>query len=169
MANPSENPDRNRPSAKVLRIGAAVAFVFLAAGCARPEPHVLKPSEFDRKTFGRPAGVPGVVQVCYSAAGITSDVVVRLAEEECAKFGKTAQLIEQDISDCPMVTPVAAKYICCPTAVDPLLRYRCSAGGGQVERLDGEQVREALAAQRRRTIELQRPKLMTRSKEERTP
>jgi hypothetical protein len=49
-----------------------------------------------------------------------------------------------------MATPIAANYLCCPSTVDPNLRYRCSAGGGQVERLNNEQLREALAAERRK-------------------
>ena len=130
-------------------IGAAWAFISVVTGCARPEPYVFKSSEFDRRSFSRQASVPGLVQICYSATATTSDAVVRMAEEECAKYGKTPQMIGQDISVCPMATPVTANYLCCPSTVDPNLRYRCSAGGGQVERLNNEQVREALAAERR--------------------
>ena len=71
-----------------------------------------------------------------------------MAEEECAKYGKTPQMIGQDISVCPAATPISANYLCCPSTVDPNLRYRCSASDGLVERLDNDQVREALAAER---------------------
>lgn len=142
--------NRERPPAKVLLIGVAGAFIFFLTGCARPEPYVFKTSEFDRRSFARAVSVPGLVQICYSAKATTSDAVVRLAEEECAKFGKTPQMIGQDISICPMATPVTANYLCCPSVVDPIERYRCSAAGGQVERLDNDQVREALAAERRK-------------------
>lgn len=93
-----------------------------------------------------------MIQVCYSAAAATSDAVIRVAEEECAKFGKTAQLIRQGVAVCPMATPVTASYLCCPSPANVNQRYRCSAGGGQVERLDNDQVREALAAERRKAL-----------------
>ncbi|OHC83785.1 MAG: hypothetical protein A3G73_07250 [Rhodospirillales bacterium RIFCSPLOWO2_12_FULL_67_15] len=141
---------RTRPPPGILLIGAAWAFVFIVSGCARPEPYVFRPSEFDRKTFARSASVPGLVQVCYTATAAPSDAVVRVAEEECAKYGKTPQMIGQDISVCPAATPISANYLCCPSTVDPNLRYRCSPGGGQVERLNNDQVREALAAERRK-------------------
>lgn len=124
-------------------------FLAVVAGCVRPEPFVNNVSEFDRRNIGQPAPVPGVVQICYHGPATTPETVLRLAEEECAKFGKTPQMIKQEISDCPIATPVAANYLCCPTLIDPNTRYRCSAAGGQVERLNNEQVREALAAQRR--------------------
>ncbi|MBM3950939.1 MAG: hypothetical protein FJ311_05750 [Rhodospirillales bacterium] len=131
------------------RAWLAIAVVALASACARPEPFVYKPAEFDRRNIGKPAPVPGIVQVCYHGPATSADAVLRLAEEECAKFGKSPQLIGQEITVCPMATPVAASYLCCPTTIDPNQRYRCSAAGGQVERLNNDQVREALAAQRR--------------------
>jgi hypothetical protein len=142
--------NRKRPLPIVVLCGAAGAFIAVLSGCARPEPFVFNNSEFDRRAFGRPASVPGLVQICYSSTATTSDAVIRLAEAECAKFGKTPQMIGQDISVCPMTTPVTANYLCCPSTVDPNLRYRCSAGGERVERLNNEQVREALAAGRRK-------------------
>ena len=151
MSTPGANGYRKRPPPNFLWIGAAWALVAILSGCARPEPYVFNSSEFERKNIGRPASVPGMVQVCYSAFATTPEAVVRVAEEECAKFGKTAQVIKQEISVCPMATPVAANYLCCPTAVDPNLRYRCSAGGSKVDHLNNDQVREALAAERRKT------------------
>ncbi len=132
-----------------LRFGLAVVLLSAVAGCARPEPFVYAPNEFDRRNIGRVASIPGIVQICYYAPSTTTEAVLRLAEEECAKFGKTPQMIGQDISVCPMATPIAANYLCCPTSVDVNLRYRCSASGGQVERLNNEQVREILSARRR--------------------
>jgi hypothetical protein len=132
-----------------VRVGLAAVFLAVLTGCARPEPFVYKESEFDRRNIARSAPVPGVVQICYHGPATTAEAVLRLAEEECAKFGKAPQMIGQEIYACPMTTPVAAHYLCCPTDVDPNLRYRCSATGGQVERLNNEQVREILAAQRR--------------------
>ncbi len=131
------------------RVGLVTVFLAVLSGCARPEPFVFKPDEFERRNIGRPAPVPGVVQICYHGPATTTEAVLRLAEEECAKFGKTPQMIAQELSVCPMATPIAANYLCCPTSVNPNARYRCSAAGGQVERLNNEQVRELLAAQRR--------------------
>jgi hypothetical protein len=137
--------------------GGLAALVVVLFGCAKPEPFVYAPSEFDRRNIGRPAAVPGVVQVCYHGPATTAEAVLRVAETECAKFGKTPQMIGQEIADCPMATPVAAKYLCCPTNVNPYQRYRCSATGGQVERLNNDQVREALTTQRREARQPSRP------------
>jgi hypothetical protein len=131
------------------RIGLAAVVLAVLAGCSAPEPFVFKDAEFNRRIIGRPAAVPGLIQVCYYGPATTIDAVLRLAEEECAKFGKTPQLIGQEVYVCPMTTPIAANYLCCPSAVEPSLRYRCSAAGGYVERLNNDQVREILAAQRR--------------------
>ena len=134
---------------KVAPVSLVCALAAILAGCARYEPFVLDPAEFDRKSIGRPARIPGPIQVCYSANVASTDAVIRLAENECAKFGKTPQMIGQDISACPITTPISAHYLCCPSIVDPALRYRCGAGEAKVERLNNEQVREALAAARR--------------------
>ncbi|MCC7016540.1 MAG: hypothetical protein IT564_04995 [Rhodospirillales bacterium] len=150
MDRPGFRETRMRPPPTILLAGAAWALIAILSGCARSEPFVFKNTEFDRRTFGRPASVPGLIQVCYSSTTTTPEAVIRVAEEECAKYGKMAQMIGQDISICPMTTPIAANYLCCPSTIDPNLRYRCSAGGGQVERLNNDQVREALAAERRR-------------------
>ena len=144
--------NRIQPSSNVVLIGAVCALAAIAAGCARPEPFVLNPSEFERRSIGKPARIPGVVQVCYAANVTSAEAVVRLAENECAKFGKTSQMIKQDISECPMATPITANYLCCPSVVEPNLRYRCSSGGAKVEHLNNEQVREALAAERLKPV-----------------
>ncbi len=152
MAYLGSRENRIRPASNITLFGAMCALAAVTAGCARPEPFVLNPSEFERRSIGKPARIPGVIQVCYAANVTSADAVVRLAEDECAKFGKTPQMIGQDISDCPAVTPITANYLCCPSAVDPNFRYRCSSGGAKVERLNNEQVREALAAERLKPV-----------------
>jgi hypothetical protein len=171
MGTLGANGNRRRPTPHVLRIGAAWALVTIFSGCARPElePYVFRASEFERKNIGRPASIPGLIQVCYSGSATTSDAVIRVAEAECAKFGKTAQMFRQDISECPLTMPVTATYLCCPTEIPPSQRYRCSATGGQVERLNNDQVRELLAAERRRAlISIENDRIIQKSKE-RTP
>ena len=124
---------------------AAVAL----SSCAMAEPHVYRPSEFDRRTFVKSvAAVPGEVQVCYAAKGTTPDEVLRLAEEECAKYSKSAQFIGNEVFNCPLSTPVAARYYCCPSPTLLTTGIRCGAAGGRVEWLTVDELNSLRKQQR---------------------
>ncbi len=124
---------------------AAVAL----SGCALAEPHVYRPGEFDRRTFVKSvAAVPGEVQVCYAAKGTTPNEVLRLAEEECAKYSKSAQFIANEVFNCPLSTPVAARYYCCPSPTLLTTGVRCSAAGGHVEWLTVDELNSLRKQQR---------------------
>lgn len=125
-------------AAMALAVGSAAAL----GGCSRAEPHVYRAAEFDRRTLGKaPVVVPGEIQVCYSKQGTGPDAVVRLAEEECAKYGKSAQFIGNEIYNCPLSTPVSARYYCCPSSENPTAGFRCSAAGAQVEWMTADDIR----------------------------
>ena len=131
---------------RVLAVGLAMATL---SGCAIPEPYVYRPSEFDRRTFVKSvAAVPGEIQVCYAAKGTTPNEVVRLAQEECAKYSKSAQFIGNEVLNCPLSTPVAARYYCCPSPVLPTIGIRCSATGSHVEWLTADELNEIRRQQR---------------------
>lgn len=129
---------RSSFSAILLAVGLAVAL----GGCSRAEPYVYRTAEFDRRVLGKaPVAVPGEVQVCYSKMGTSPDEVVRLAEEECAKYGKSAQFIGNEIYQCPLSTPITARYYCCPSPLELVTGFRCNPAGGQVERMTADEIR----------------------------
>ena len=69
----------HRKGLQATRTLCVVALVTLASACARPEPFVLKSAEFDRRNIGKPAPVPGIVQVCYHGPATSADAVLSLA------------------------------------------------------------------------------------------
>ena len=54
------------------------------------------------------------VRVCYSKNKTTPAAVVKLAIDECARFGKVATFQENTYAVCPARTPVAAVFDCKP-------------------------------------------------------
>ncbi len=129
---------RSSFTAILLAVGLAAAL----GGCARAEPYVYRAAEFDRRVLGKaPVTVPGEIQVCYSKLGTNPDEVVRLAEEECAKYGKSAQFIGNEIYQCPVSTPIAARYYCCPSPLELVSGFRCNPAGAQVERMTADEIR----------------------------
>lgn len=83
------------------------------AACSAP-PYVWNVNEFNRGSvdFGRDQTDISEVSICYNGSGTTPEVIRSLAESECAAFGKSARLIGQDYLSCPLVTPVAANFVC---------------------------------------------------------
>jgi hypothetical protein len=52
------------------------------------------------------------VTICYSKYSAIPREISRLALDECGRFGKSANFIEQDYSVCPITAPMAALYEC---------------------------------------------------------
>jgi len=129
-----------------------LALVLPAAlgGCAQPaEPYVFQSDEFNRRQLPKTSAViPREIKICYSARTTSPDAVVRLAEEECAKYSKAPQFVKNEIYNCPLSTPVSARYYCCPTALNLNLDYRCSASGAAVEWLTAAEKAELRKQQR---------------------
>jgi hypothetical protein len=83
------------------------------AACSSP-PYVMNVSEFNRSSvdFGQDQTDISEVTICYRGSSTTPNVVRTIAENECAAFGKSARLINQDYLSCPLATPVAANFVC---------------------------------------------------------
>lgn len=90
-----------------------------AAGCSGGAPYVYDTSEFDRDSSTFLEGINDRKQftVCYSKRASNPQDIARLAVNECAKYGKTAQFSKQSYNKCPLLTPVAAIYNCVNTNV----------------------------------------------------
>jgi hypothetical protein len=95
-----------------LLLGIALAVA--AAGCGATDPHVYKFDEFNRsaKDFNAPVTDREGVTFCYNGVGTTDSQIARMAETECARFGRVARFEEETFGDCPMLTPVQARFTC---------------------------------------------------------
>ena len=87
---------------------------FMATACAAPEAYVFKSDEFKRhsKTFGKEPDNLKSVTICYNKMGTKSEIISKMAVEECGKYGKKAIFFEQTLNLCPLFPLIAAVYDC---------------------------------------------------------
>ena len=85
-------------------------------GCGGTDAFVFKKNEFDRSdpNFNKPPTNRDDVTICYNGVGTSDRHVARMAEEECGRFGKRAQADGESFGECPLVVPVAARFVCLP-------------------------------------------------------
>ena len=97
-----------------LRSVFQIAVVATLAACGATEPYVYKKDEFNRnaKTFNKEPEDRSEVTICYNDLGTSGKRVANMAEEECAKFGKTAGRDHETFGACPLLTPVEARFAC---------------------------------------------------------
>jgi hypothetical protein len=104
-----------RSSADKLRSWIPVLLVGLVAGgCGSTDAYVLKKNEFNRNDpdFNRPIDDREDVSICYNGIGTSDSDVANLAQEECSRFGKNAVADGESFGECPLFTPVAARFLC---------------------------------------------------------
>lgn len=69
-----------------------------------------------RREAGQTAPVgtstPDVVAICYSSRKATPEEVLKLAESECAKTGRTARMESEVSWSCTLAAPTRAFYRC---------------------------------------------------------
>lgn len=96
-----------------IRLAAAL-FLALVAAC---QPYIHDPAEFnrDQPNFRRPLTDRTHVDVCYATRKTTPQDLLALAEAECAKFNKVAHYRYSDVLECPMATPLRARFTCDPS------------------------------------------------------
>jgi len=97
----------------MFKIIPLIGLLALTAACAQPA-YVHHAAEFNRSSpeFGKDITDIDRLTICYSSRGATPAQVRSLARDECAKFGKTAQFLQQEYFVCPLSTPVAARFSC---------------------------------------------------------
>lgn len=95
-----------------LALGGVLALA--VSGCGSTDPYIYKQHEFNRneKDFNKPVTDRDGVTFCYNGYANTDAQITRLAENECARFGKLAIRQEETFGDCPMLTPVQARFAC---------------------------------------------------------
>jgi hypothetical protein len=96
-----------------IRPACAVILLALMAACQQ-QPYIYEIGEFNRERadFGRERTDRTEVDVCYVTRNTTPQDLLATAEAECAKFGKTARYRYSDVLECPMVTPLRARFAC---------------------------------------------------------
>ena len=101
-----------------VRSGLQIAVVVAVTGCGVTEPYAYKKDEFNRnaKTFNKEPEDRSEVTICYNGLGTSDKRVANMAEEECAKFGKTARRGHETFGVCPILTPVEARFACVKAA-----------------------------------------------------
>lgn len=103
-----------RMTLRWVRPGLWIAVVTALAGCGATEAYVYKTDEFDRdaKTFNKEPKDRNEVTICYNGVGTSDKRVADMAEQECVKFGKTARRENEVFGDCPLLTPIEARFAC---------------------------------------------------------
>lgn len=102
----------------------AVLLAGLTVGCTS-NAFVYKKNEFNRNdpNFNKQITDRDDVAICFRGFGTSDGHVARLAQDECSRFGKIAVANGEDFGECPLFTPVAARFLCiapepAPTAAE---------------------------------------------------
>jgi len=103
-----------------LKLPVAILMVTAIAACSGDPPYVDRPYEINRDNVTFPVGPPilsgSPVTVCYAKSQATPEQIRALADDECAKGGLMAVFNRQSLDVCPMMTPIAALFVCEETA-----------------------------------------------------
>lgn len=97
-----------------LRSGVWMVLATSLGACGAIDPYIYTPHEFDRNspTFNKPPKDRDEVTICYNGIATSEATVAELAQQECAKFGKTACREGRRFGNCPLLTPVEARFAC---------------------------------------------------------
>lgn len=98
----------------MLRFIPLALLLLPLAACGATEPYVYKADEFNRNrpSFNRPPVDPSEVGVCYNGMTTRPESVRALAEEHCQAYDKRAQLADEILTSCPLLTPAGAVFRC---------------------------------------------------------
>ncbi|MBK8209868.1 MAG: hypothetical protein IPK78_07645 [Rhodospirillales bacterium] len=102
---------------KLRDLVCIVIVVALAGfGCGGTDAFVFKKNEFNRSdaNFNKPLADRDDVTICFNGIGTSDRRVALMAEEECGRFGKQAQPEGESFGECPLLVPVAARFLCLP-------------------------------------------------------
>lgn len=98
-----------------------IAIALTGFGCGGTNAYVFKKNEFNRNdaNFNKPLADRDDVTICFNGVGTSDRRVALLAEEECGRFGKRAQPDGNSFGECPLLVPVAARFLCLPDPAQP--------------------------------------------------
>jgi hypothetical protein len=96
------------------RVALVALLTIVGAACGLTDPYIFKADEFNRDspTFNKPRQDGEPVSICYNGIGTTDLELQQIADGECARFGKRAQLVDETLRRCPLVVPREAVFAC---------------------------------------------------------
>ena len=91
----------------------AVLLVFLVTACAQ-EPYIYKEDEFNRAeaNFAKDPIDRKDVRICYNRRSTTPQTILKMAADECGRYGKRAVFSRHDYLECPVSVPARAIFLC---------------------------------------------------------
>lgn len=114
MSGGRERWHRRKRWASGRSLFVAGGILIAATGCSGPAPYAYKWDEFNRESpqFNKPLQVGEPVYVCYNGLSTTDLDVQKVAEAKCATLGRTAVRLKEEVSICPLLTPITAIFRC---------------------------------------------------------
>jgi hypothetical protein len=97
---------------RIDRLSVCAALMLLMSGCGGT-PYVDSRREAGQ-TMPVGTSTPDRVAICYSSRSTSQETLLRMADEECAKTGRTARYESQDGFACVMFAPTRAFFRCVP-------------------------------------------------------
>ncbi len=96
-----------------IRTSFSVLLVFLVAACAQ-EPFIYDANEFNRDhvDFAKEPTDRTSVEICYNRRSTTPQALLKMAADECGRFGKRAVFERHDYLECPLMAPARAHFRC---------------------------------------------------------
>lgn len=97
-------------SLAITRFAAVGALLTVLSACGT-QPYIDSRREAGQTT---PVGwsTPDRVAICYSSQSTSPAAVLRMADAECAKTGRTARFDGQDVGGCVLLAPNRAFFRC---------------------------------------------------------
>ncbi|MBH88822.1 MAG: hypothetical protein CMF71_06325 [Magnetovibrio sp.] len=96
-----------------MRFFIYVKVLILISACST-SPYVHRADQYNRSSddFGRTITDISQVVICYNTFNSTPDEIVKLALDECKRYGKSASFLKQDYGICPITAHMSASYTC---------------------------------------------------------
>lgn len=87
---------------------------FIITGCGNREAYIYVPDEFNREKadFGRELTDRAEVSICYHKGSTTPQILNRMAEDECSRFGKKPKFKQNQVLMCSISNPALISFDC---------------------------------------------------------
>jgi len=91
--------------------------LLLFSACANVEPYIYNANEYNRESpnFSKEIIDRSEVIICYNKNSTTPEILIKIATDECGRFGKVADFIKHKHFVCSISSPAQAIFKCsCP-------------------------------------------------------
>lgn len=107
-----------------MKINYVFFFIFLGllspiTGCGNRDAYIYEPEEFNRERadFGRELSDRTEVSICYHKGSTTPQMLIKMAEDECRRFGKKQKFKQNQVLMCSISTPALISFDCVDTPI----------------------------------------------------